>query len=56
MPGRHTVVLNSAAMRAMSAQMVINAFNDAYPGSDYETLKNQFDTWNNRGCPLGCRR
>jgi hypothetical protein len=57
--GRHTVaaLLNSANAEVsydLTAQEVIDAFNDAYPGSkeDYEGLKNQLEDFNEQGCPL----
>jgi hypothetical protein len=58
--GRHTVaaLLNGASGGVdydLSAADVINAFNDAYPGSrnDYNRLKNRFEAFNEQGCPLG---
>ncbi|HVR76484.1 MAG TPA: hypothetical protein VMT52_19295, partial [Planctomycetota bacterium] len=57
--GRHTVaaLLNAASGGVsfdLSAGEVIDAFNDAFPGSasSYESLKNMFDRLNNQGCPL----
>lgn len=56
--GRHTVaaLLNSAAGSGvdygMSATAVIDAFNAAYASSDYSTLKDQFEGFNERGCNL----
>ncbi len=56
--GRHTVaaLLNSGTTAVgyglSSPQAVIDAFNAAYLGSNYETLKNQFAAMNERGCPL----
>jgi hypothetical protein len=57
--GRHTVaaVLNAANPEVsydMTPQQVIDAFNAVYPGSkgDYETLKNEFEEFNEQGCPL----
>ncbi len=32
---------------------VIAAFNDVFPGGDYEALKNRFEAANTIGCPLG---
>jgi hypothetical protein len=37
----------------MTAQQVIDAFNAAYPGGDYEGLKDVLEDGNERGCPLG---
>ncbi len=55
--GRHTVaaLLNGSGDvdYAMSAQQVIDAFNTAHPGGDYEGLKDVFEGYNERGCPLG---
>jgi hypothetical protein len=57
--GRHTVaaLLNSANGEVsydLTPQEVIDAFNGAYPGSDedYESLKDQFEAFNEQGCPL----
>jgi hypothetical protein len=57
--GRHTVaaLLNSTATGVgynLSQSEVVNAFNDAYPGSknDYENVKNGFEALNELGCPL----
>ncbi|MGI9200055.1 MAG: hypothetical protein ACR2QL_03270, partial [Woeseiaceae bacterium] len=57
--GRHTVaaVLNAANPEVsydLTPQQVIDAFNAVYPGSkgDYETLKNEFEEFNELGCPL----
>jgi hypothetical protein len=57
--GRHTVaaLLNAASAGvdyAFSPATVIASFNAVYPGtkSDYETLKDQFEMENQRGCPL----
>jgi hypothetical protein len=58
--GRHAVaaLLNAASSGVSYAYQtpadVINAFNAAFPGSDfqYEALKNEFERENERGCPL----
>ncbi|NIS91058.1 MAG: hypothetical protein GTN98_13435 [Woeseiaceae bacterium] len=57
--GRHTVaaLLNSASGEVsydLTPQEVIDAFNAVYPGSkgDYESLKNEFEEFNEQGCPL----
>jgi hypothetical protein len=55
--GRHTVaaLLNAASSDVsydLSAADVISAFNSAYPGGDYETLKNRLLGFNEQGCPL----
>jgi hypothetical protein len=57
--GRHTVaaLLNSANAEVsydLTSQDVIDAFNDLYPASknDYESLKNEFEAFNEQGCPL----
>ena len=57
--GRHTVaaLLNGASAGvdyAFSPATVIASFNAVYPGtkSDYESLKDQFEDENQRGCPL----
>lgn len=57
--GRHTVaaLLNAANAEVgydLTAQEVIDAFNAVHPGSkrDYETLKNEFERFNEQGCPL----
>jgi hypothetical protein len=57
--GRHTVaaLLNAASGGvdyAFSPASVIASFDAVYPGTkeDYETLKNTFETENERGCPL----
>lgn len=56
--GRHTVaaLLNAASANVdygFSPATVIASFDAVYPGtkSDYEALKNQFETENERGCP-----
>ena len=38
----------------LTPQEVIDAFNAVYPGSkgDYESLKNEFEEFNEQGCPL----
>jgi hypothetical protein len=59
--GRHTVAaLLNAASGAVDygiadPQDVIDAFNAVYPGSNsaYNTLKDQFEGYNEAGCPLG---
>jgi len=56
--GRHTIaaLLNAASAGVSfgysSPQEVIDAFNAAYPGSDYETLKDILAAANEQGCPL----
>jgi hypothetical protein len=57
--GRHTVaaMLNAANPEVsydLTAQQVIEAFNEAYPGTkdDYENLKNYLESLNEQGCPL----
>jgi hypothetical protein len=56
--GRHTVaaLLNTANAGVDydigSPVDVINAFNAAFPGSDYTTLKDRFEGFNEQGCPL----
>jgi hypothetical protein len=57
--GRHTVaaLLNAASGNVsynLTVSDVITAFNNVFPGSNssYETLKNQFETFNTQGCPL----
>jgi cysteine-rich repeat protein len=52
--GRHTVAALLNVAYGLSDQEVIDAFNDVYPGSRYEynQLKNEFEAWNERGCPL----
>ena len=55
--GRHTVaaLLNAASSGVdydLSSGAVISAFNDVYPGGDYEALKNRLETLNEQGCPL----
>ena len=57
--GRHTVaaLLNSATGGVsydLTTQEVIDAFNAVYPGSnsDYNALKDQFEGFNEQGCPL----
>ena len=57
--GRHTVasLLNAANPDVdfdLTTQEVIDAFNAVYPGSadDYEALKNEFQGYNEQGCPL----
>lgn len=54
--GRHTVgaLLNAASPDvdfAFTTGEVISMFNDAFPGGDYEALKNQFAVQNEKGCP-----
>lgn len=55
--GRHTVagLLNGSGEvdYAYTSQQVISAFNAAYPGGDYEGLKNTLESNNEMGCPLG---
>jgi hypothetical protein len=58
--GRHTVaaLLNGASSGVdfgMSDEEVIAAFNAVFPGSkdEYNELKDEFGTLNERGCPLG---
>jgi len=57
--GRHTVaaLLNGASDGVsydLSAQEVIDMFNDIYPGTDgeYEALKDLFANYNEQNCPL----
>jgi hypothetical protein len=55
--GRHTVaaLLNSASGGVdydMTTTDVINAFNAAFPGGDYEALKGRLEGFNEQGCPL----
>lgn len=57
--GRHTVaaLLNAASPGVsydLTTQDVIDAFNDVFPGSkqDYNTLKGEFEGFNEQGCPL----
>ncbi|HEX6134064.1 MAG TPA: hypothetical protein VFZ24_08870 [Longimicrobiales bacterium] len=55
--GRHAVaaLLNAANPSVdygMTAGEVIAAFNAAYASGDYDTLKNQFVEWNERGCSV----
>jgi hypothetical protein len=53
--GRHAVagLLSAGSVNyGMTSQQVIDAFNAAYPGGDYETLKNRLDFLNNQGCSL----
>jgi hypothetical protein len=56
--GRHTVaaLLNVASGDVDYAYThtatVIDAFNNAYPGGDYEGLKNIFAGFNELGCPI----
>jgi hypothetical protein len=55
--GRHTVaaLLNAASTGVdypWTVQQVITAFNNVFPGGNYETLKNQLEGFNELGCPL----
>ncbi len=55
--GRHTVaaLLNAASGDVdydLLVGAVISAFNDVFPGGDYETLKDHFEGFNEQGCPL----
>lgn len=55
--GRHTVaaLLNSGTTDVeydMTSAGVIDAFNAAYAGGDYEAQKNLFEGFNEQGCPL----
>jgi hypothetical protein len=55
--GRHTVaaLLNAASAGVdydLTAQEVIDAFNNVFPGGDYEALKDVFEDFNEQGCPL----
>ena len=55
--GRHTVaaLLNAASSGVnynLTVQQVIDAFNAAFPSSDYETQKNIFAGFNEQLCPL----
>ena len=55
--GRHAVaaLLNatSGIDYYLDAAGVIDAFNEVYPGGDYEELKDRFEENNELGCPLG---
>ena len=58
--GRHTVaaLLNAASSDVdynLGAGEVIDAFNDLYPSgrAQYNALKNEFERFNEQGCPLG---
>jgi hypothetical protein len=55
--GRHTVaaLLNAASAGVdydMTVAEVIAAFNAAFPGGDYDALKDTFEDFNEQGCPL----
>jgi hypothetical protein len=55
--GRHTVaaLLNAASPSVdfgFTPSEVISGFNDVFPGGDYEGLKDEFESFNERGCPL----
>lgn len=55
--GRHTIaaLLNAASSGVsydLTAQDVITRFNAAYPGGDYNGLKDVFEGFNEQGCPL----
>ena len=55
--GRHTVaaLLNAAhpdVSYDLSETEVISAFNAVFPGGDYEALKDEFEEFNEQGCPL----
>ena len=55
--GRHTVaaLLNASSPDVdypWSVQEVIDAFNDVFPGGDYEGLKDEFEMANEAGCEL----
>jgi hypothetical protein len=55
--GRHTVaaLLNAASPGVdydLTEGEVIADFNAVFPGGDYETLKNEFQGFNEQGCPL----
>jgi hypothetical protein len=55
--GRHTVaaLLNAASPDVdydLTVAEVIAAFNAVFPGGDYEDLKNEFEGFNEQGCPL----
>jgi hypothetical protein len=55
--GRHTIaaLLNAASTDVsydLSVADVINKFNAVFPGGDYETLKDEFEDFNQQGCPL----
>ena len=55
--GRHTVaaLLNGASAGVsydLTAADVIAAFNAAFPGGDYDGLKDTFEDFNEQGCPL----
>jgi hypothetical protein len=55
--GRHTVaaLLNAASGEVaydLSPQEVIDAFNAVYPDGPFNPLKNEFEGFNEQGCPL----
>jgi hypothetical protein len=55
--GRHTVaaLLNAASPGVsydVTEQGVIDEFNAVFPGGDYEDLKDEFEGFNEQGCPL----
>jgi hypothetical protein len=55
--GRHTVaaLLNTASSGVsfnLTPQQVIDAFNAVFPGGDFEDLKDEFEAFNEHGCPL----
>jgi hypothetical protein len=55
--GRHTVaaLLNASSSGVdfyWNTTEVINAFNAAYPGGNYNALAGLFETENEKGCPL----
>ncbi|MGE0552526.1 MAG: hypothetical protein AB7R55_03750 [Gemmatimonadales bacterium] len=55
--GRHTVaaLLNAASSGVsfdLSTADVVSAFNAAFPGGDYESLKDRLAKLNEQGCPL----
>lgn len=55
--GRHTVaaLLNGASAGVdydLTAADVIAAFNAVFPGGDYDGLKDEFEGFNEQGCPL----
>lgn len=55
--GRHTVAAllssaNSGVEYDMNTAGVIGAFNAAFPGGDFEGVKNVFERYNEQGCPL----
>ena len=55
--GRHTVAAllnagNDDVAFELSAASVISSFNAAFPGGDYEALKNRFAGLNERVCPI----